>query len=198
MKRTTGERKRCRGSRCALPRTPGARRAWCSGSGARDSSRSSVGVVHQVALERAGRDREQHLLVHEVVAPARVHAVEKARAPVGVALAVREPAAEEAVAPRHAVDRRHRRGERRSRSSAQARARRARRRRGTAPSRCSPAPPRTASGGRSRAIPSAPRARPCARRARPCRRSRTNRRPRSRRRTRGCRGRARGRPRRCG
>src|SRR5512134_2988639 len=71
-----------------------------------------VGLVHQVALERAGRHREQHLLVHEVVAPARAQAVEKARAPVGVALAVGEPAAEEAVAPSHAVHRRRRRGER--------------------------------------------------------------------------------------
>ena len=69
--------------------------------------------MHQVALERARRHREQHFLVHQVVAPARVHAVEEARAPVGVALAVREPAAEEAVAPRHAVHRRDRRGERR-------------------------------------------------------------------------------------
>src|SRR5688572_6376657 len=70
------------------------------------------GVMHQVALERAGRDREQYFLVHQVVAPACIHAVEEARAPVGIALAVREPAAEETVAPRHAVHRRDRRGER--------------------------------------------------------------------------------------
>ena len=79
-------------------------------------------VVHQVAFERAGRDRVEHFLVHQVVAPARVHAVEEARAPVGIALAVREPAAEEAVAPRHAVDRRDRR--RRARAGCSPRARR--------------------------------------------------------------------------
>ncbi len=72
------------------------------------------GIVQQVAFQRAGRDREQHLLVHQVVAPARVLAVEEARAPVGIALAVRQPAPEEAVAARHAVDGRNRRGESRA------------------------------------------------------------------------------------
>src|SRR5918999_1403296 len=70
------------------------------------------GIVHEVAGERAGGHRVEHLLVHQIIAPARVQAVEEARAPVGVALAVREPAAEEAVSPRHAVHRRDRRGER--------------------------------------------------------------------------------------
>mgnify|MGYP006203602661 CR=1 FL=1 len=71
-----------------------------------------VRVAQQVALECAGGDGEQHLLVHHVVAPARIQAVEEPRAPVRVALAVREPFAEEAVAPRHAVHRRDRRRQR--------------------------------------------------------------------------------------
>src|SRR6266404_4880005 len=56
------------------------------------------GVVHQVALQRAGRHGIQYFFVDQVVAPARVHAVEEARAPVGIALAVRQPPPEKAVA----------------------------------------------------------------------------------------------------
>src|SRR5438034_11314730 len=66
------------------------------------------GVVQQVALQRAGRYGVQYFFVDQVVAPARVHAVEETRAPVGVALAVRQPPPEKAVAARHAVHRRHR------------------------------------------------------------------------------------------
>src|SRR2546426_8643794 len=46
------------------------------------------GVVQQAALQRAGGHGVQYFLVDQVVAPARVHAVEQARAPVGVALAI--------------------------------------------------------------------------------------------------------------
>ena len=62
--------------------------------------------VQQVAGERGHRAVGDDVLVHRVVGPARAAAVEQAHVPVGIAFAVREPAAEEAVAPRHRVGRR--------------------------------------------------------------------------------------------
>ena len=69
----------------------------------------------------------------------------------GIAFAVREPAAEEAIAARHRVGRGGRRAvrERIADRCARARARRARRRPRTAPSRGGPAPRRSSSAGRS-------------------------------------------------
>ena len=59
--------------------------------------------VQQVAGEPRPPPRRRDVLVHGVVAPARVAAIEQAHVPVGIAFAVREPAAEEAVAARHRV-----------------------------------------------------------------------------------------------
>ena len=70
-------------------------------------------VAHRATrrTHAAGRPRGAHrpvgddVLVHRVVGPARAPAIEKAQVPVGIAFAMRKPAAEKAVAARHRVGR---------------------------------------------------------------------------------------------
>ena len=64
------------------------------------------GRVQEIAVEAHDRPVGDDVLVHRVVGPARAAPVEQPHVPVRVALAVREPAAEEAVAPRDRVGRR--------------------------------------------------------------------------------------------
>ncbi len=59
------------------------------------------GRVHQVAAQASDRAVGKHVLVHRVLAPPRAPAIEQARVPVGIAFAVPQPAAEEAIAARH-------------------------------------------------------------------------------------------------
>jgi hypothetical protein len=61
------------------------------------------GGMQQVAVETADRSVGEDVLVHDVVAPACVAAVEKPQVPVGITFAVRQPAAEKPVAARHRV-----------------------------------------------------------------------------------------------
>ena len=65
--------------------------------------------VQQVAGEPHDRPVGDDVLVHRIVGPARAPAVEQAHVPVRIAFAVREPAAEEAIAARERVRRRRRR-----------------------------------------------------------------------------------------
>lgn len=61
------------------------------------------GVVQQVATQGADLGVGQHLLVHHVVGPASQTSVEQAQAPVRIAFAMAQVAAEKAVASREAV-----------------------------------------------------------------------------------------------
>ena len=147
------------------PRARGARPgASCSGSACRDSARacSAESCSRSPASRMHGRGGE-----HAAHAPCRrsscaCAAVEEPHAPVGIAFAVPQPAAEEAVAARHRVDEAARGRRARPRSRPAARRSRARRHRCTTPSRGRPARPRTASACRSPAT----RARRPSRRAR--------------------------------
>ena len=73
--------------------------------------------MEQIAGKPRDRAVGEHVLVHGIVAPARAAAIEQAHVPVGIAFAVREPAAEKAVAARERVGesarRRHLGGDRR-------------------------------------------------------------------------------------
>ena len=61
------------------------------------------GFVQQVTFQASDRCIGHHPLVDRIVAPVRVAAVEQPQRPVGIALAVPQPAAEEAVAARELV-----------------------------------------------------------------------------------------------
>ncbi len=91
-------------------------------------------LLGDVGVERFGRRMQQvagkardravcsHVLMDGIVGPARMPAVEQAHDPIGVTFAVPQPAAEEAVAPRHRKrDGRRRRSERRTNRRAELR-----------------------------------------------------------------------------
>jgi hypothetical protein len=61
------------------------------------------GLVQQVSFQASDRCIGHHLLVDRIVAPVGMAAVEQPQRPVGIALAVAQPAAEEAVAARELV-----------------------------------------------------------------------------------------------
>ena len=93
--RRAARRSRARRARAAPPPA-----ASCSGSASRCRRRAIRPTRAADRREGARRTVDDHVLVHRVVGPARAPPVEQAHVPVGIALAMREPAAEKAVAAR--------------------------------------------------------------------------------------------------
>src|SRR5882672_1154018 len=61
-------------------------------------------VMQEIAAQPEDRKDRDDFFVHRLVAPASVLAMEQAYAPVGITLAVSEPASQKSVAARHGVD----------------------------------------------------------------------------------------------